>query len=73
MVIRGEKKEEREEKQKGYRRYERFAGSFYREVPLPPGADADKITAETAKGVVTVRIPKKPELQPRKIAVTPKG
>lgn len=71
LVLRGEKKEEREEKKKNFHRMERFIGRFYREVPLPPGTDPEKISATSAKGVITVVIPKKPEAQPKKIAVKP--
>jgi HSP20 family protein len=69
LVLKGEKKEEKEEKKKNYHRIERFVGQFYREIPLPPGADADKITASTSKGVISVTIPKKPEAQPKKVTV----
>jgi HSP20 family protein len=71
LTVRGEKKEEKEEKKKEYHRVERFFGQFYREVPLPAGTDPDKITATSAQGVITVTIPKKPEIQPKKIAVKP--
>jgi HSP20 family protein len=73
LTIRGEKKEEKEQKEKNYHRVERFAGSFYRAIALPPGADAEKVSASSANGVVTVTIPKKPESQPKKIAVTAKS
>jgi HSP20 family protein len=69
LVLRGEKKEEREEKDRNYHRMERFVGEFYREVPLPAGADPDKITACSCKGVIKVTIPKKPEVLPKKIEV----
>ena len=69
LILRGEKKEEREEKKKNYRAVERFVGQFYREIPLPAGTDKEKITATTSKGVVTVTIPKAPQAQPKKIAV----
>ena len=69
LVLKGEKKEEKEEKKKNYHRIERFVGQFYREIPLPPGADADKITASTSKGVIAVTIPMKPEAQPKKVTV----
>jgi HSP20 family protein len=69
LVLRGQKKEEREEKKKNYHRVERFEGQFYREIPLPRGIDADKIQAKSANGVVTVTIPKKSEAQPKKITV----
>ncbi len=69
LVIRGDKKEEREEKNKNYHRIERFQGDFYREISLPPGADPEKITAASDKGVITITIPKKAGVQPRKIPV----
>jgi HSP20 family protein len=69
LVLRGEKKEEREEKKKDYHRVERFEGCFYRQIPLPPGTDPDKISAASSKGVVTITIPKTPQAQPKKIAV----
>lgn len=73
LTVRGEKKEEKREGDKNYHRLERFAGSFYRAIQLPPSADAEKVSATSANGVVTVAIPKKPEAQPKKIAVTPKA
>lgn len=69
LVMKGERKEEREEKKEGYHRFERFVGSFYRELPLPAGVDADRITAEAQKGVVSIHLPKKPEVKPKKIEV----
>jgi HSP20 family protein len=73
LTVRGERKEEKEEKKKDYHRLERFAGSFYRAIQLPASADAEKVSATSANGVVTVAIPKKVEAQPKKIAVTPKA
>jgi HSP20 family protein len=72
LVLRGEKKEVREDKKKNYHRVERFIGKFYREIPLPAGVDPDKIAATCGKGVVTVTIPRKPEIQ-AKIPVKPEG
>lgn len=72
LAIRGEKKEEKEEKKKNYHRVERFAGSFYRAIALPPGSDAEKVNATSENGVVTITVPKKPEAQSKKISVTPK-
>jgi HSP20 family protein len=69
LILKGEKKESKEERTKSFHRVERFVGQFYREIPLPAGTDAEKITASSAKGVITVTVPKKPEAQPRKIAV----
>lgn len=69
LTLKGEKKEQKEEKRKDYHRVERFSGSFFRAITLPAGADAEKVSATTSKGVVTVTIPKKVEAQPKKIAV----
>ena len=69
LVLRGEKKEEKEENKNHYHRLERYFGEFYREVPLPVGADTEKIAATSVNGVVTITIPKKPEVLPKKIAV----
>jgi HSP20 family protein len=71
LVLRGQKKEEREEKGKNFWRAERFEGEFYRELPLPAGVDEEKISATCTKGVVTITIPKKPAAQAKKIAVKP--
>lgn len=69
LTLKGEKREQREEKQKNYHRTERFVGQFFRSIPLPVGVDEENVNATTAKGVLTVSIPKMPEAQPKKIAV----
>jgi HSP20 family protein len=69
LVLKGERNEERKDEKEGFRRYERFTGSFYREISVPAGVDADKITAEATNGVVSVRLPKKPEVKPRQIPI----
>jgi|SRR5579862_5807513 len=61
LTIKGEKKEEREEKKKDYYLSERKFGSFERSFTVPEGVDADKIEASFKKGVLTVKLPKKPE------------
>lgn len=71
LIVRGVKKEEREEKARHFHRTERFVGEFYRALPLPAGVEPDKIVARSLHGVITVVIPKKPEVLPRKIAVEP--
>jgi len=67
LTIKGEKKEEHEEKKKDYYLSERKFGSFERSFTVPEGVDADKIEASFKKGVLTVKLPKKPEaVKPKK-------
>jgi HSP20 family protein len=70
LTISGERNEEKEEKTETYYSAERKYGSFSRAYTLPEGIDADHIRAELKSGVLTVAVPKKPEAQPKKIAVT---
>jgi HSP20 family protein len=57
LVIRGERKAEEKVEEKDYYRMERSYGSFYRRIPLPEGATADKITATFKDGVLEVTAP----------------
>lgn len=63
LTIKGEKKEEKEEKTKDFHLQERSFGSFERTFGVPDGVDADKIEASFKKGVLTITLPKKPEAQ----------
>jgi HSP20 family protein len=58
LSIKGEKKEEREDKGKGYYRMERSYGSFSRTIPLPIEVETDKIEAKFKKGVLSITLPK---------------
>lgn len=71
LTIKGEKKQEHEEKGNGYHRVERSYGSFQRTIPLPQEIDADKVAANFQKGVLTITLPKLPEVQSgaRRIAI----
>jgi len=61
LTIRGEKKEEKEEKGKNYYRMERSYGSFSRSIPLPSEIDTNKVKADFKKGILTVTLPKTPQ------------
>ncbi len=61
LTIKGEKREEKEERKKDYYLRERHFGSFERSFAVPEGVDADKIEASFKKGVLTLMLPKKPE------------
>ena len=58
LVIKGEKKEEKQQKDKNYYMSERAYGSFQRAFALPEQIDRDKIAAALAKGVLTITLPK---------------
>ncbi|MDD3620001.1 MAG: Hsp20/alpha crystallin family protein [Desulfobulbaceae bacterium] len=60
LTIRGEKKQEKEEKDKNYYRVERSYGSFQRVLSLPEDADQDGVKASFKKGVLTIAMPRKP-------------
>jgi HSP20 family protein len=57
LVIRGERKEEKEEKGKGFYRSERTYGSFYRTVPLPEGVKTETAKATVNNGVLEIIMP----------------
>jgi HSP20 family protein len=65
LTIKGEKKEEKEEKRKDYYLSERRFGSFQRSFQVPNGIDADQIDASFRNGVLTVALPKSAEAQKR--------
>jgi HSP20 family protein len=52
------------------RRVERAAGRFHRRFTLPDTVDSESVSASNRHGVLEVVIPKRPQVQPRKIAVT---
>ena len=69
LTIRGEKKNQREEKETDYHLVERSYGSFMRTVELPPGVNLDSIKAVMSKGVLKVTVPKPAPAQAKKIEV----
>jgi HSP20 family protein len=69
LTIRGEKKAEREQKDKDYHLVERSYGSFSRTLELPAGVNADDIKATISKGVLSVTVPKPAPAQVKKIQI----
>ena len=69
LSVKGERAEEKEEKEKTFHRHERLVRSFERRFEIPPEADADKLEASFAKGVLKIAAPKLPEAKPRAIAI----
>ena len=62
LSIEGEKQQEKEKKKKDYYLRKRNFGSFERSFQIPESVDTDKIEAAFKKGVLTVTLPKKPEV-----------
>jgi HSP20 family protein len=58
LTLTGERKFEKEEKDKKYRRIERSYGTFLRSFTLPDAADGSKVSAEFKDGVLKVHLPK---------------
>lgn len=73
MTIRAERKAPEVEEGAEWLVRERSAGTYARQLSLGGGVAVDKIEADYADGVLTVRIPVAEEAKPRKVAVTRSG
>jgi HSP20 family protein len=69
LTIKGEKKQEREEKEADYHLVERSYGSFTRFVQLPTDVQSEKISASYKNGILTIVLPKSEGTQKKEIKV----
>ena len=69
LMIRGEKREERERREGRRHLLERRFGSFMRSVPLPESVDRDRIHAKFENGVLRVTLPKSEERRGREVKI----
>lgn len=69
LTIRGERKEEKEEKGKTWIRSERRYGSFARRLTLPCPVEGGKASAESTDGILTITIPKSKQAISKRIEV----
>lgn len=69
LVVSGKRESEKREEHERYFAYERSSGSFSRAFTLPEGVDGENVQADLKGGVLTLVLPKKPEVQPRRITV----
>ena len=69
LTIKGETRQEVDDKQRNFHRLERRFGSFQRTIGLPSTVKADAIQASLTNGVLRLEIPKAEEVKPRKISV----
>lgn len=72
LTIKGEKKEEKEEKTKSFHRVERSYGSFQRSVQLPVSVKADAVAATFKNGVLTIELPKVEEAKTKSVKIKAK-
>ena len=69
LMLKGERKFEKETKEENYHRVEREYGSFSRAFALPTAVKEDKITAEYKDGILKIVLPKKEEVKPKSIKI----
>ncbi len=69
LTVSGERHFDQEVDDGGFHRIERSYGSFSRSLTLPPGVNAEAVTAQFDRGVLEVRIPKPEERKPRRISI----
>ena len=69
LTIEGERKQEKEEKNKKFHRIERSYGKFVRRLAMPGDVDAQKAAAEFKEGVLQVHLPKSATSKPRAIDI----
>src|ERR1700736_5537329 len=69
LVLSGQRRLEKENRNRRYHRIERSYGSFVRSYSLPDDADSSKVNAEFKEGVLKLHIPKSESARPRQIEV----
>jgi HSP20 family protein len=67
LTVKGERKYEYDQNEKVW--LGRSYGAFTRSFQLPDDVDAEKLSAELADGVLTVKVAKHPKAQPRRIPI----
>jgi HSP20 family protein len=70
VIVSGKREQEEREEGATYYTYERAYGTFSRAFTLPEDVDGDAVRAELRDGVLTLTLPKKPEVRPKRIAVS---
>lgn len=69
LIISGERKQEKEDKDSKYHRIERTYGKYFRSFTLPQTIQADKINAEFKDGQLTITVPKSEEAKPKELEI----
>jgi HSP20 family protein len=69
LILRGERKFEKEAKRENFHRIERAYGNFSRSFTLPNTIDQERIRADYKDGILKVMMPKREEIKPKQIKV----
>jgi HSP20 family protein len=69
LTLKGEKKQEREEKEENYYLTESSYGSFSRSIRLPHEVQGDKVKANCKNGILKITMPKSEEAKKKEIKV----
>jgi HSP20 family protein len=69
LIIKGEKKEEREDKKEDYHFVERWYGTFSRSVRFPEGVESGKSETSYNNGVLKIKLPKSEEAKKKEIKI----
>jgi HSP20 family protein len=69
LAVEGERRLEKEEKNKKFHRIERSYGRFVRRMAVPTDVDQQKVTASVKDGVLNVHLPKSPAAKPRAVEI----
>jgi HSP20 family protein len=69
LTLKGEKKQEKEEKAENYHLIERSYGAFTRSIRLPVNVQSDKISASYKNGVLKITLPKSEEAKTKEIKI----
>src|SRR5258705_12150754 len=73
LTLKGERKFEKDESNRGFHRIERQYGTFVRSFTVPASVDAERVAAEYKNGVLSVRLPKKEAAKPRQVKIEARG
>ncbi len=72
LILRGEFKQENEQKESSYHIREQRYGSFERSILLPTDVKADKAKADFENGILTITMPIAEEVKPKSITIKAK-
>jgi len=69
LTIKGEKRQEKEEKEEDYHLVERSYGSFSRSVRLPAEVESDRIKASYKNGILNITLPKSEKVKAKEVKI----